>query len=63
MEGNVISTSASGSMAFAFEFRVSFSGRTLKDAVEIKPEVETEVEVKVEVELNIEAVVEVEAGL
>ena len=63
VEGNVITIAAAGSMTFAFGFRVSISGRLLKDAVEIKAEVKTEVEVKVEVELKIEAVAEVEAGL
>jgi len=56
-------TSPSGSIAFAFEFRASFSGRAVKGAVEIEAEVETEVEVEAEVELKIEVVGEVEVEL
>ena len=67
VEPDAMRTSPSGSIAFAFEFRVSVSGRMVNGPVEIEAkieaEVKTEVEVEAEVELLIEIAVEIEVEL
>ena len=63
VEGNVMRTSPLGSIAFAFEFRASFSGGALGGAVGVGAGVRIKVEVEAKVELKIEVVVEVEAEL